>query len=159
MPDERRPERHIRVALDSACLTKDPTRLVFGKLAKDIPHPSRTYPTFYREVFGDQIVKSKKDRIDDQDLIDHHLAVRSDGLPRLLVHDSCVNLIRTLPAMPRAKKNPEDFDTAHPEDHIPRGPGYSISELTGKTQPTKPDPRELYRRPETVTGSLVGAGF
>ncbi|MGL3805858.1 terminase large subunit domain-containing protein [Paeniglutamicibacter sp. R2-26] len=158
LPDERRPERPIPIALDSACWAKDPTQLVFGTLAKDIPPPG-SIASYYRDVFGAQVVKSKKDRIGGWALIDHHLAVRGDKLPRLLVHDTCVNLIRTLPAMPRAKRNPEDIDTNHPEDHLPDALRYLIQELTGKTAPSKPDPRELYKRPETITGSLVGAGF
>lgn len=158
MVDERRPERPIPIALDNACWTKDPTQLVFGALAKDVPPPG-SIASYYRDVFGAQVVKSKKDRIGGWALIDHHLAVRPDGLPRLLIHDTCVNLIRTLPAMPRDKRNPEDIDTTHKEDHLADALRYLISELTGKTAPSKPDPRELYRRPETVTGDLVGAGF
>jgi hypothetical protein len=38
--------------------------------------------------------------------------------PNLMIMQSCPNLIRTLPALPLDKNNPEDVDTHFPEDHL-----------------------------------------
>lgn len=44
-------------------------------------------------------------------------AVPLDGLPGLQIFETCTNLIRTLPTLPRDENNPEDVDTDS-EDHL-----------------------------------------
>lgn len=44
------------------------------------------------------------------------LSLAPDGYPYLMIHDSCQNLIRTLPELVYAETNPEDVDTEG-EDH------------------------------------------
>ena len=39
-----------------------------------------------------------------------------DGKPGLVIFENCVNLVRTLPALPYSKVNVEDVDT-NAEDH------------------------------------------
>lgn len=71
----------------------------------------------YTKVFGpSQVVKADNDRLAGVALVADRLRVRKDGRPRLLVVNTCRNLIRTLPALPRDTKNPEDVDTKA-EDH------------------------------------------
>ena len=74
-------------------------------------------------------------------LLDEHLRVRKDGLPRLLVYNTCTNLIRTLPAIPRDKRRPEDVDT-HAEDHALDACRYLLAQLAGKhrADPDRPAP-------------------
>lgn len=45
------------------------------------------------------------------------LSTAADGLPKLQVFSNCVNLIRTLPALPYDRNRPEDIDT-RAEDHL-----------------------------------------
>lgn len=64
----------------------------------------------YMQVLGRTPLKAVNERVNGWALIDEHLRVRQDGLPRWLVYDTCRELIRTLPALPRDKKNPDDVD-------------------------------------------------
>jgi hypothetical protein len=83
------------------------------------------------------------------------MRVRADGLPRLLIHSTCVNLIRTLPAAPRDVRNPDDIDT-HSDDHWLDALRYLCFELIGKA-PIQPFDAQAYansRRTSTVTGDL-----
>ena len=50
-------------------------------------------------------------------MVSEKLRVREDGLPRLLISESCRYLIRTLPVLPRSTRDPEDVDTTA-DDHI-----------------------------------------
>jgi hypothetical protein len=87
---------------------------------------------------GSAFVKAKNDRIGGAALVDDLLRVRDDGLPRLLIYSNCVNLIRTLPALPRSNRNPEDVETTA-EDHAYDALRYVAQELVG-TAPRHPEP-------------------
>lgn len=88
----------------------------------------------YRAQFGSEVVKTQNDRLGGWQLLDQHLKVRADGLPRLLVHSTCTNLIRTLPAVPHDRGNPEDVDTKS-EDHAIDALRYLLQQLAGQVQP------------------------
>ncbi len=85
----------------------------------------------YQDAFGRGNVKRAMNaRVAGWALLDEHLRVRADGLPRLLVSTECRNLIRTLPSLPRAKTNPEDVLTTA-EDHLADCVRYGVFELAG----------------------------
>lgn len=112
------------VVLDSACWARDPRQLrkqpqmiVDGH--KDTP-PEGSIAWAYYERFGAGLEKSVKDRLSSVGLVQDRLEVRGDGFPRLLISSQCRNLIRTLPALPRDDRNPEQVDT-HAEDHCLTG--------------------------------------
>ena len=63
--------------------------------------------------------KAHNDRVGGWALIDRHLRLRGDGLPRLLVYSTCRNLIRTLPALQRSAARPEDIITSPKQDDHP----------------------------------------
>lgn len=128
--DERRPERPIRVALDPACWQRPPSNPLGEVMHPDAP-PTGSIAWFYRQGLGSSVVKARNDRVAGWALVDHHLHVRDDGLPRILIHDTCINLIRTLPTMQRAKTNPEDIVTTGVEDHLPDALRYLLFELSG----------------------------
>ena len=157
--DERRPERPIPVALDPATWARNPDQPVGKPLRPDEPPPG-SIAAAYRERFGGQLVKARNERVGGWALIDEHLRIREDGFPRLLVYDTCPELIRTLPSLPRSNTNPEDVDT-HAEDHLPDALRYLLQQLAGKQQATPVDPHEAYgrRAPSTVTGDLAGMAF
>lgn len=67
-------------------------------------------------TMGVPLTPADNDRLSGKRKVDRVLGNLPDGLPMLVVHDCCVNLIRTLPALPRSEKNPEDVDTKS-EDH------------------------------------------
>lgn len=171
-PGERVPGRPIPVALDPSTWARNPhhsakagpgvTRI--GDTT-DQPPPG-SIAAKYREHLGQAVVKARNDRLAGVALVADKLRVRADGLPRLLVYSTCRNLIRTLPALPRDPKRPEDVDTKA-EDHAYDALRYLVDLLEQHTPPTDgetdPLPQASTRvrtgRPSTVTGPLGGAAF
>jgi hypothetical protein len=156
---ERGPGRRIPVALDPS---------TWARLAHNTKHvapvdpddpPPGSIAHAYRQQLGRSVHKARNNRLDGAALLDDKLQVRKDGLPRILVYSTCVNLIRTLPALPRAKTNPEDVDTTA-EDHAYDALRYLLMELEGKgAKPKKPAPPVTHGLPEAITGTLATAGF
>jgi hypothetical protein len=67
-----------------------------------------------RVVKGDTLVRgARRNRLA---LTHRALAISPDGMPYMLIHPNCRNLIRTLPSLVYAENNPEDIDTEG-EDH------------------------------------------
>lgn len=60
---------------------------------------------------------ANNDRKNGMNAVHEALAPLPDGLPGLQVFSSCINLIRTLPALPYDPHKPEDVDTRS-EDHL-----------------------------------------
>jgi len=74
------------------------------------------------------------------------LADSPDGLPYLLVMDSCRNLIRTLPSLPYDEHKPEEIDDGS-EDHCFDSLSYALFHVTqGGTRLVMP------RSPKSLTG-------
>jgi hypothetical protein len=67
------------------------------------------------------------------------------GIPMLYIFNTCVNLIRTLPALQHDIKNPEDCDTTA-EDHAPDDLRYGCMSRPW----TRPKPLPLPRMPKTL---------
>lgn len=61
--------------------------------------------------------KGPGSRIAGASAIHARLTPRSDGQPGLKFFRTCTNLIRTLPALPHSRTNPDDIDT-DAEDHL-----------------------------------------
>lgn len=174
-PGERDIGRPVPVALDPSTWARNPhverpakgpgTTVVAN--VDDAPPPG-SIAAAYRDVLGPAVVRAHNDRLAGVALISDKLRVRDDGLPRLLIYSTCRNLIRTLPALPRDPKRPEDVDTKA-EDHAYDALRYLVNELERHTGPATPhDPEPLagfpgmhYRDPvaRTVTGDLGRAAF
>ncbi len=69
----------------------------------------------YRDL-GIVLEPADNHRINGKRKIDDLLALREDGKPGLMIFENCVNLIRTLPALPLDEVYVEDVDT-DAEDH------------------------------------------
>lgn len=156
---ERREDRPLPAVMDPS-MWKAPDANPLGiKAAKDQP-PVGSVADFYRQRLGN-IHKARNDRIGGWALIDEHLRVGDDGLPGLLVVETCRNLIRTLPALPRSDKNPEDLDT-DAEDHAADACRYLLQELAGKEYRPKPSAHERLRLEGTnrsVTAGVQSVSF
>lgn len=126
-PGERAPGRRIPVVLDPSTWARNAHNKT--KAAGGPPPGSIAYE--YAKVFGSDLVKANNDRIAGVALVADRLRVRGDGRPRLLVVDTCRNLIRTLPALPRDTRNPEDVDSKA-EDHAYDSLRYGLMHLLGK---------------------------
>jgi len=130
--DERIPgSRPIPIALDPSTWARSAEQPL-ARVQNDVP-PAGSIARAYHDQFPGQVVKAWNERIAGWTLVDEHLRVRDDGLPRLLVYSTCVNLIRTLPALPRDKNRPEDIDT-HTEDHAADALRYLLAQLAGKSR-------------------------
>lgn len=110
---ERREGRNAIVNLDPACWArgKDSPTIVKGSTAP--PFGSIAYD--YAKA-GLPIKRANNDRLTGVRLVQDALKIQKDGQPRLLIYSTCVNLIRTLPALIRDKDNVEDVNTDG-EDH------------------------------------------
>ncbi|MBM9467253.1 terminase large subunit domain-containing protein [Nakamurella leprariae] len=153
---ERAEGRPLPLIMDPAMWARQHTSGSEKPLDPDTPPPGSVAAT-YRRFFGPSMRKANNSRIDGWAAIDELLRVRRDGLPRLLVSELCPNLIRTLPALPRSTKRPEDVDT-DAEDHAPDALRYGVMELAGggKRRVTTTVTR---RAAPPVTGSLASTAF
>lgn len=127
--DERMPDRPISMVLDPSMWAR-PVNDPNAVSKNDAPPPGSIADAYYK-VFGRSVGKARNERVGGWALVEEQLRVREDGLPRLLIHSTCTNLIRTLPAVPRDKRNPDDVDTTS-EDHAPDALRYLLQELIGK---------------------------
>ena len=160
LPGERDPRsgRTIPVALDPASWARNPTvRTMPGPKLFDGP-PVGSVAWEYRQRFGGSLVKARNDRLTGVQLVADKLRVRPDGLPRLLIHNTCTNLIRTLPALPRSNTNPEDVDT-RAEDHAYDALRYLLGQLVGQMDVSDTNRRGTELNVPTVAGQLRVAGF
>jgi PBSX family phage terminase large subunit len=107
--------------LDSACWIKNQ----YGESIAE------TY-----ENNGVPVEQASKDRLNGKDRVHAWLKVYEDSkgnkFSKLKIFSNCVNLIRTLPALPLSERNPEDVDT-DAEDHAYDALRYGLM--------SRPDPR------------------
>lgn len=155
---ERTDSRRIPLALDPSTWARNAhnaNRKVDPVDPDEPPPGSIAYA--YRQKFGRSVVKAVNERRAGAALLDDKLRIRKDGLPRILVYNTCVNLIRTLPALPRSLRDPEDVDT-NAEDHAYDSLRYLLMELEGKKvggQNRGEGARDLM----IPGGDLAGSGF
>lgn len=107
------------------------------------PDPGSIAHAYYQQ-FGNQLTRSNSDRIAGWARIDELLRPRPcdtscgqpncEGHPRLIIYSTCVNTIKDLAELPRAKRNPEDAETSNVNDHYPDALRYLVMELTTTTQ-------------------------
>lgn len=133
--EERGPGRATPIALDPACWAKAPTQPL-ARSTPGGPPPPGSIARAYWDRFGSSVRKANNDRLGGWATLDALLAPVDIGdggppAPRLYVYSTCRNLIRTLPALPRDEKNPEDVDT-HAEDHAADAARYALMELVGR---------------------------
>lgn len=130
---ERGPGRiNTPVVLDPAMYAKA-AHNPLSAINTDTPPPG-SMAWYYYKQFGSSIKRANNDRLGGASTVDQLLAPVDMGgemMPRLYIYSTCRNLIRTLPALPRDEKNPEDVDT-HAEDHGYDALRYALMELVGK---------------------------
>jgi len=92
---------------------------------------------------GIMLTPADNDRLSGKRKVDTLLDIQPDGLPGLMVFETCVNLIRTLPELIADERNPEDVDTTQ-EDHAYDYLRYLLTNTVGASIPKKntrkPDP-------------------
>lgn len=165
-PGERGRGRPVPAYLDPSCWARNPNepRPQPGAIAHPGQPPKGSIADTYRRN-GLPVLRANNDRHAGTALIASQLGVRADGRPRLLIYSTCVNLIRTLPGLPRDPHDPELYSTKA-EDHAADALRYLLMGLVGVDAPA-PDARNRSAdregprtgRPRSVTGDLARAGF
>jgi len=109
----------------------------------------RTFSTFdeYRAE-GVLLTKADNERVIGWRRLRTFMADLADGVPGLLIMENCENLIRTLPALPHSKVNPEDVDT-DAEDHPADAARYGTTSIG-------PIPRFMSTGQREVAGVKIG---
>lgn len=131
---------------------------VAKSLNSAMPPPGSQAHT-YMKVLNRVPHKAVNARVPGADLFDEHLRVRSDGLSRFMVYENCRDFIRTFPALPRSKKNPDDVNT-EADDHIYDAARYGLMYLAGRRIVSgSDDSYEPVDAPRPATAGLRGANF
>lgn len=119
----------IPIVMDPAMWRRNDAT-VRKSLSKDLP-PVGSPAHDYMKVLGRVPVKAVNARVHGWHLLDEKLRVQGDGFSRFMVYDTCRDTIRTVPSLPRDKKNPEDIDTTA-DDHLADSIRYGLMYLAGK---------------------------
>ncbi|ANU79606.1 terminase [Arthrobacter phage Conboy] len=161
MDGERGPTRPIATVMDPSMWRRNEGGGSASPLGdKDAP-PVGSAAHDYQRVMKQRPIRAYNARVPGWARIDELLRVQDDsGYPLLQVYDTCRDLIRTLPALPRDKKNPEDVDTTT-EDHLPDALRYGAMFLNGRYyEPAKPQvKRSPYDSGRPATAGLARLGF
>ncbi len=110
--------------------------------------PPKSIASDYAQA-GIRVVKAINDRLPGVALVREALRVSGDGMPRLLVYDTCSNLIKQLAGLPRSRTNPEDVN-AHAEDHAYDALRYLLFGLLGRRNTLGDSRRTAMPRPVTA---------
>ena len=139
--EEERLHSDVTVALDPNAWARNPH---FGgvKMAPgsdEAPLGSIAYN--YRQALGDRVVKGWNPRVQGWALIDELLVERDTGmvdedgspvmLPKLLIYDTCRDLIKAIQAAPVHKKKPGDIQDPWKDDHVLDALRYACAEILG----------------------------
>jgi len=168
-PEERAPGRPLPVVADRSMWNRT-GRSGAKRADSDVPDRGSIAWEYY-ERFGRDLRRSVSDRKAGWALIDELLRLRPCdgscgddeclGHPRLVVYNTCRNLIKDLPSLPRSRRDPEDAETTGVNDHFPDALRYGLMELVARTpRRTKPNPAGgATRKPRPVTSSVRRMGF
>lgn len=158
MDGERGPQRPIPVVMDPSMWRRNQgggdTSPLGDKNAPPVGSPAHDY----QKVLAQRPIKAYNARKPGWGRLDELLRIHDEGYPLLQVYDTCRDIIRTLPALPRDKRDPEDVDTTT-EDHLADALRYGVMFLAGRSQEARnaPPPRGPQARP--ATAALNGKGF
>lgn len=170
---ERR--RGMPAALDPATWARNPRMPKSAPEKAGLP-PRGSIARDYHEA-GVPVTPAYNDRLAGAKAVADHLTVRHAGHddgedcgsacgPRLLIYSTCRYLIRTLPALVRDDRNPEDVDTDG-DDHAYDALRYLLAQLGQAPAQRTADERAARKRAErtprsaghTVTGDLQTGGW
>ncbi len=122
---ERLPSRPIPTYLDSSCWNRE-VNSPKPTTPNQAPRNSIAWRYQKAGLAVRQADRTPGSRIAGVANFKRLLKVQRDGRPRLIILDSCPNLIRTIPQLLRDKNRPEDIDTTG-EDHLWDALRYAMS--------------------------------
>lgn len=170
--EEERLHSDVTVALDPNGWARNPH---FGGMklspgADEAPLGSIAYN--FREALGDRVVKGWNPRVQGWAIFDELMVERDTGmigedgnpvkLPRILIYDTCRELIRFMSSAPRDKRNPDSVDTTWKHDHVGDAARYCLAELLGLSYRSKLPAHErmaLEAGNRTLTAGVQSASF
>lgn len=116
--------------IDPSTFARDPEKPKAAKVGTSAPAGSiaERYATA-----GVEVRRANNDRKAGWSLLDELLVPQPDGLPRLVIFSTCVNVIRSLTGAPRDPRNPEDVDGAYTDDHALDALRYCVMGLAKRT--------------------------
>lgn len=117
--------------------------------------PSRSSPAYdYQRVLGITPKQARNDRLLGAYKYDDKLRIRDDGFPRLMVYDTCVNFIRTVPALQRSNVKPDDVGSSpKQDDHAYDAGRYLLMELDPRDP--RPDWESVRRGVPMTTAGIM----
>jgi hypothetical protein len=123
-PGERGPGRPITAWLDPSAFTAaNDEKRVRGVT------PTRSIAAFYQRA-GVPVQRATNDHLVGKNLIHEGLRLhkRGDGVvSKLIIYETCTNLIRQLGSVPRSKRNPEMYETSGVEEHALDAARYALA--------------------------------
>lgn len=166
---ERVQGRPIPVAADRSMWNRT-GRSGAKRTNSDIPDRGSIAWEYYQR-FGSSLKRSVSDRKAGWALVDKLLRLRPcdgscgwdecPGHPKLVVYDTCRNLIKDLPSLPRSKRDPEDAETHGVNDHSVDALRYALMELVTRTprRTQHNTPPGAVRTPRSATSAVRRMGF
>lgn len=106
----------------------DPSMWASKNIEDEVSSSAQTYAHY-----GVPLTKADNDRLSGKRKVDRYLMELPDGKPRLQITRNCVNLIRTLGALPYDDTHPEDVDT-DAEDHAYDTLRYGLTQARDPSQ-------------------------
>lgn len=118
--DEERLHSDVTVALDPNAWARNPAYGGVKITPGSDEAPLGSIANFFRGALGDRVVKGWNPRVQGWAIFDELLVEKDTGmvsedgtpvkLPRILIYDTCRELIRFMSSAPRAKRDPQDVD-------------------------------------------------
>lgn len=125
---EERQHSEVTVALDPNGWARNPAfgGVKLGPGSDEAPLGSIAH--YFKQALGDRVVKGWNPRVQGWSIFDELMIERDTGvvdedgkhvkLPRILIYDTCRDLIKALQSAPRSKRDPQDIDTNWKDDHV-----------------------------------------
>jgi hypothetical protein len=151
---ERGPGRPIPLVMDPSMWRRNEGG---GTSHKNDDAPPIGSPAYdYMKVMRTKPVKAINGRIPGWAQIDEVLREVDGRPPRLQIYDTCREIIRTLPALPRDPNNPDDVDS-DADDHAPDALRYGIMHLMGRHKHPKQPLDQWHTAEKTIAEELAKA--
>lgn len=139
-------------------LERSPEGGIIGTVTDSLPFQDRggrTIAQVFAE-YGVPLTKGDTNRVPGWSQLRSGL-IGSNNNPTLYIAESCVHLIRTLPAMQRKASNPEDIED-NQEDHAPDAARLAAMAHRSVRDAPQPEAREILPDPLTM-GSVMSRHF
>lgn len=155
MEGERGPGRPLPLVMDPSMWRRNEGG---GSSSKDDTPPIGSPAYDYMKALRTRPIKAINGRVPGWAQLDEVLRSINGQYPRLQIYDTCREIIRTLPALPRDPNNPNDVETSA-DDHAPDALRYGVMHLLGKKKHVKTPGDRHAGMEKTVAEELAKANW